>query len=132
LHADEEPFFVSGDNFPIIKIGDANVGFAICYELSIATHAQNAFKAGAHLYMVSAVKSVGGIDRALHQLHQIANEYRSPVLLANSIGIEDGCVSAGKSSVWSKEGKLIGQLDSSDEGLLIFDTQTNEITTTLL
>lgn len=45
-----------------------------------------------------------------------------PVLMANCVGIADGSRCAGKTSVWNQCGSLIGQLNESDEGMLIFDT----------
>lgn len=47
LHSDEEPFFVSGES-AINLLGDVNkIAFAICYELSVPKHAENAFRSGA-------------------------------------------------------------------------------------
>lgn len=50
-----------------------------------------------------------------------------PVLMSNCIGICDNFQSVGKSSVWTKQGNLVGQLDDEKEGILIFDTETEEI-----
>jgi len=47
--------------------------------------------------------------------------------MANYVGESGGYKCAGKSSVWDATGKLIGQLDSETEGILIYDTQTKEI-----
>jgi predicted amidohydrolase len=49
------------------------------------------------------------------------------VLMANCIGFLDGGSCAGKTSVWNNEGSLIGQLNDSDEGILVFDTETHEL-----
>jgi predicted amidohydrolase len=50
-----------------------------------------------------------------------------PVLMANCIGFCDNFLSVGKSAVWTKEGKLVGQLDDKMEGILFFDTETELI-----
>jgi hypothetical protein len=47
--------------------------------------------------------------------------------MANCIGFCDNFLSVGKSAVWTKEGKLVGQLDDKMEGILFFDTETELI-----
>ena len=50
-----------------------------------------------------------------------------PVLMSNAVGFCDNFLSVGKSAVWTKKGELAGQLDDKMEGILIFDTATEEI-----
>jgi hypothetical protein len=50
-----------------------------------------------------------------------------PVLMSNCIGFCDNFQSAGKSSVWTRQGNLAGQLDDTQEGILIFDTETEKL-----
>jgi predicted amidohydrolase len=50
-----------------------------------------------------------------------------PVLMANCVGFCDNFLSVGQSAVWTKDGKLVGQLDDKTQGILIFDTETEEI-----
>ena len=47
--------------------------------------------------------------------------------MANYVGKSGGYECAGKSSVWDTTGKLIGQLETGTEGILIYDTETIEI-----
>nr|WP_319571938.1 hypothetical protein [uncultured Draconibacterium sp.] len=49
--------------------------------------------------------------------------------MANYVGMSGGYECAGRSSVWNKKGELMGQLGNKPEGLLVYDTQTKEITT---
>ena len=58
----------------------------------------------------------------------VAKQYAMPVLMANCAGFCDNFLSVGKSAVWTKEGELVGQLDDKTEGILIFDTETEEVT----
>jgi len=51
-----------------------------------------------------------------------------PVLMTNAIGQADGEICAGKTAVWNEKGQLIKQLDDIHEGILIFDTDTQEVT----
>jgi predicted amidohydrolase len=55
-----------------------------------------------------------------------------PVLMANCVGLCDDFLSVGKSAVWTKEGELVGQLDDKTEGILIFDTEKEEIVERIL
>ncbi len=127
LHSDEEPFFVSGQS-TVGSIGNKpNIALAICYELSVPEHTENAFKSGAEIYIASVAKFVNGIDKALTRLSDIANKYSMTVLMSNCVGQCDGHECAGKTSIWSNEGLLLGQLNDTDEGLLIIDTDTQEV-----
>jgi predicted amidohydrolase len=127
LHTDEEPFFVSGQNSSLIKVEGINIAVAICYEVSIPEHSENAFKSGAQIYIASVAKFVNGIDRTINTLSEIASKYSMMVLMSNCAGQSDGQECAGKSSVWNTTGLLAGQLDVTSEGILIIDTQSNEV-----
>lgn len=50
------------------------------------------------------------------------------VLMANCFGHCDNFESVGKSAVWSNEGRLVGELDDSNEGIIIYDSTTQEVT----
>jgi predicted amidohydrolase len=125
LHTDEERFFVSGQSS--IDFIENNIALAICYELSVPEHAENAFKNRAKIYIASAVKSVKGIDKAIKRLSEIASKYSMTVLLSNCVGQCDGEECAGKSSIWNNTGLLLAQLNDTSEGILIIDTDTQEI-----
>ena len=124
LHPDEEEFFISGQSFPNLKIKKTNVALAICYELSVPEHAQKAFKSGAEIYIASVAKSASGVKKAAKKLADIANKYSMTVLMSNCVGQSDNFESAGKTSVWNHKGLLVGQLDNTNEGMIIFDTDT--------
>ena len=128
LHPDEEEFFISGKNSSSLIIGKPNIALAICYELSIPEHSEDAFKSGAEVYVASVAKSAGGVDKAVKSLSGIANKYAMPVLMSNCIGPCGGMECAGRSSIWNSQGLLIGQLNDSNEGIIIIDTHTQEIT----
>ena len=129
LHPDEEEFFVSGQSFPSLSINKANVAFAICYELSVPEHAEKAHKSGAEIYVASVAKSVNGVDNASKRLSEIATKYAMSALMSNCVGQSDDFESAGKTSVWNHKGLLVGQLDDTNEGIVIYDTVTQELST---
>jgi predicted amidohydrolase len=127
LHSDEFPYFENGVGQVIIKTNDTNIAPAICYESLQPTHSENALKLGADVYLASLAKPAKGIEKAFDHFSRVAKQYAMPVLMSNCVGFCDNFLSVGKSSVWTKEGKLVGQLDDKTEGILIFDTETEEI-----
>jgi predicted amidohydrolase len=48
--------------------------------------------------------------------------------MVNCIGYCDNFLSVGKSAIWSKNGELIAQLDDKNEGILMFDTESQVYT----
>lgn len=126
LHSSEEEYFIRGDRYITLRIGDANIAPAICYELSVVEHAERAATSGADIYAVSVVED--NIEKAIKRLTSIAAEHSMTVMMANAIGKSGVYECPGKSSIWSNKGRLVGQLDDSHEGILVFDTDTGEIT----
>jgi predicted amidohydrolase len=124
LHSSEMPFFVGGDNETTFIEG-TKTALAICYELSVPQHAEDAFKNGAEYYIASVVEDT--IDKAIGKLSATAAKYKMTVLLSNAVGQTGAYLCDGKSSVWDNEGKLLGQLDTTHEGLLVFNTETKKI-----
>jgi predicted amidohydrolase len=125
LHRDEEPFFVPGRSSPHVEVKQIQVALAICYEISVTEHLDSVLKSPPAIYIASVVKFVNGFEKALARLSSIAREGSMPVVMSNCVGISDGKPCAGKTSVWNGDGSLVGQLNDSDEGMLIFDTETN-------
>ena len=127
LHPHEKPFFVNGQQ-SVGLMGDKNkVALAICYEISVPEHAENASKNRASIYIASVAKFVNGIEKAHRRLSDIANQFCLTVFMANCVRLADGAECAGQSAVWNSNGRLIGQLDDKNEGILVYDTQTGEL-----
>jgi predicted amidohydrolase len=127
IHPDEEPFFARGQLQSVIAGGTNRIAFAICYELSVSEHSENAAEAGAEIYVASVAKSIEGVERAITTLAGIARKYSMLALMANCVGVCDETICGGRSSVWDNEGVLLGQLNDSTEGLLIFDTESRQV-----
>ena len=132
LHSDEFPYFVSGEEQLIITVGNKKIAPAICYESLQTSHSDNAHKLGAEIYVASVAKSQSGIDKAMIHYPAVAKKFSIPVLISNCVGYCDDFESSGQSAIWTKRGELAAQLDSSSEGLLIFDTETEEVITLVL
>jgi len=127
LHADEAPFFVPGNNLSGLVINDNPVALAICYEISISEHSENAFKNGAKIYIASVAKTAKGVEKAGVQLSDIAAKYGMMVLMSNCVGMSEDGECFGGSAAWNNKGILLGQLNATGEGLLIIDTGTQRV-----
>lgn len=127
LHSDEFSYFENGVAQVIIDKDKKKIAPAICYESLQPSHVENAFKLGANVYLASVAKPAKGVEKAFKHFPEIAKQYEIPVLMVNCVGFCDNFLSSGQSAVWTKEGELVGQLDDKTEGVLIFDTETEEV-----
>lgn len=126
LHSDEFPYFENGNRQIILNVDNKKIAPAICYESLRPDHSEKASKLGAEIYLASVAKSQSGVNKAMTHYPKVAKNYSMPVLMSNCIGFCDNFVGAGFSAVWTKKGQLVGQLDDKNEGILIFDTETEE------
>lgn len=122
------PYFEGGDKQLILSLADNKIAPAICYESLQENHVENAHKLGANIYLASVAKPEAGVAKAVKHYQEIAKKYAIPVLMSNCVGYTDNFLSVGQSAVWTKQGKLIAQLADESEGILIFDTETEEVT----
>ncbi len=124
LHQDELPYFSQGNNAHYICRHSHTIAPAICYESLRIEHVDKAFEDGADIYMVSVAKHQIGINQARRHYANVAQRYAMTVIMSNSVGYCDNFESAGCSSIWNSEGKLMGELNNHSEGILTYDTQT--------
>ena len=129
LHSDEYPYFVSGEKQVMITIGEKQIAPAICYESLQPIHAEKAIELGAKMYVASVAKTLEGVTKAYAYYSELASNYSMPVLMVNCVSACDTFESAGNSAVWSKDGILLAKLDNECEGILIFDTSTEQVMT---
>ena len=127
LHSDELNYFTQGEKQVILEVADTKIAPAICYESLQPDHSENASKLGAEIYVASVAKAQNGFDKAMTHYPAVAKQLSIPVLMANCVGFCDNFESVGKSSVWTKQGILAGQLDDKLEGIIIFDTETEKV-----
>jgi predicted amidohydrolase len=118
LHSDEEKSFIRGANDYSIVDEKNNIALAICYELSVPEHAENAYRNGATTYIASVAKDASGVKNASERLAGIAHQYSMTVLMSNCMGQSSDFECVGNTSIWNNKGSLIGQLN---------DTKTQEI-----
>lgn len=126
LHSDELPYFVCGKEQVILTIKGQKIAIGICYETLQREHFLKAKNQGTDIYITSVAKPKGGIEKAYKHFPQIANEFNTPILMSNCVGNCDNFMSVGQSAVWNEKGELAEQLDANNQGLLIFDTKTEQ------
>jgi predicted amidohydrolase len=108
LHSEEELFAIAGvADARCYRLGGEAFAVAICADTSHEEHAQAASTAGASLYLASVLVSEGGYAADSGNLQRYAVQYGFATLMANHGGPSGGYVSAGKSALWSREGKLV-------------------------
>jgi predicted amidohydrolase len=127
LHSDEYPYFVNGNSQIFITKNKHKIAPAICYESLQMEHSSNASQNGANIYFTCVAKSAKGVEKAFQHYPEIAKKFNMTVLMSNCIGQSDDFISVGNSAVWNNNGVLVAQLNDSDEGVLIFDTETQNI-----
>ena len=124
LHDDEKPYFKEGNSQLILNINGNTIAPAICYESLQTEHIDHAIEKGANIYIACVAKSQKGIDKANLYFPKVAKEKSIPILMANCVGFCDHFKSVGQSSVWNKNGDIIGQLGENKEGVLVYDSET--------
>jgi predicted amidohydrolase len=127
LHPDEEPYFVKGPSQKVLEGVNDLIALAICYEISVSEHAERAQENGAKIYIASVAKTVAGMEKAFDTLAVTAKKYSMIVLVSNCGGECEGQKAGGRSAIWNDKGALLEQLNDKDEGIIIFDTDTQEI-----
>jgi predicted amidohydrolase len=127
LHSDEYSYFIKGEEQVTITVNGEKIVPAICYESLLLSHFESGVELGAEIYVASVAKSQIGINNATTHYSAMAKKFSMPVLLSNCLGFCDNFESAGQSAIWRNDGVLAGQLNSTDEGILIFDTKTEEV-----
>ena len=124
LHADELPYFIAGEEQAYFDRMGERIAPAICYESLLPAHAEKVFQNKATIYLASVAKSQEGIDKGKKYYSDLAKQYSKPVLLSNCTGPCDNFISVGATAAWDKTGKQLDQIEQDQQGILIFNTQT--------
>lgn len=122
LHADEQPYFVPGDQSLLLEVANHKLAPAICYESLQPDHADSAAAMGANVYLASVAKPAGSLVRALTHYPAVARRHGMYVVMANCVGPSDGFVSVGQSAAWDTRGELLAQMSADGEGVVVLDT----------
>ena len=123
LHEGEEEVFTPGPGGPTLLVEDANVALAICADTTHPQHAASAAARGANVYAAGVLITEDGYAPDTVLLRSYAREHRMAVLMANYSGATGAWVSAGKSAIWSEDGKLVAASSGTEEALVIGSRQ---------
>ena len=127
LHEDEMPYFTAGNKSVFLQRSGEKLTPAICYESMQEDHNQCALDNLASVYLASVAKHEAGMATAMNYFSRLANKSGMNILLSNSHGPCDSFMSCGQSTVWDKEGKLLGKLPADSNGLIGMDTNTQQL-----
>ena len=116
---ESEVGFTSGPGGAVLEVGDVTVALAICADASHPEHAATAAERGANVYAASVMIEEDAYARKTALLQQYSLQHRIAVLMANYSGMTGGSESAGKSAIWSEEGRLVASSSGRDEVLVI-------------
>jgi predicted amidohydrolase len=119
VHQSEEHVFTSGRGGPPLLVEDATVALAICADATHPEHAAKAAARGANVYAVGVMIDDNGYSRKVALLRNYAVEHRMAVLMANYSGLTGGELSAGKSGLWSEDGRLVTASSGTEEALIV-------------
>ena len=128
LHSDEVPFFVAGNTSLVLEAGVHKLAPAICHESLQPSHADNAARLGADVYLASVAKPAGPLAKAVVHYPAIARRHSMYIVMADCVGPSDDFVSVGQSAVWNNHGDLLAQMDGESEGIVILDTVSGKAT----
>lgn len=123
LHDDEVPIFAAGCGQARVLSLSRRVALAICYDISVDAHLEQASAQGMDVYVASVAKTADGIAAARERLGSKAREYGVPVLVVNSVGSCEGRPAGGGSMVIGADGEITGTLDGSEQAILIYDLE---------
>jgi len=124
LHDDEVPVFAPGCRQASVLALSQRVGLAICFDISVDAHLEQASAQGMDVYLASVAKTADGIAAARERLRMKAREYGVPVLVVNSVGNCEGRPAGGNSTVIDANGEVIEALDGSEQTVLVFDLES--------
>jgi predicted amidohydrolase len=119
LHPGEEQTFVPGSGGPAFLIGDTNVALAICADTTHSQHPAAAAASRANVYAAGVLITKNGYDADTALLKSYTLEHGMAVLMANYSGFTGGWASAGRSAIWSEDGKLVAASGGTDQTLVI-------------
>jgi len=122
LHADEVPIFAAGSERACVLQLLQRVALAICFDISVDAHIEQAAADGMDVYLASVAKTAGGIAAARELLRTRARDFGVPVLVVNSVGSCEGRPAGGNSMIIGSDGEVVAALDDREQAILIYDS----------
>lgn len=115
----EATVFQPGKLNPLVRFGGVTAAVAICADTGHPSHAEDAARRGANVYLASMFVIPSEFDRETANLESYAALNSMAVAFANFGGPSGGLNSAGRSTIWSPKGELLVQLDAKGIGVAV-------------
>jgi|SRR6478735_1323981 len=115
----ESRVFAPGVHDPLVSFAGHTAALAICADIGDPLHAARAAQRGADCYLASmfVIPADFSADRA--RLQGFARQHAMSVAFANYGGPSGGLPSAGRSAIWSAQGKLLSELEANGAGIAV-------------
>ena len=126
LHADEEAFFAPGSGEAIVLDTAQRIGIAICHDINVDAHIDQAVARGADIYLAGVAKTAQGMAAAESTMRDRARQHRLPIRGVNCTGTCEGKPAGGASLVIDATGNPLISLGREEQALLGYDTASGE------
>lgn len=124
----EKEMYQTTNQYMQVKIKDWILGLAICYDTGFPEHARKLAQNGCHIYMSSALFSVGnGYSESRIWCPARALDNTIFVAMCNHVGNTGEWNACGSSAVWGPLGHIISEASSTEEELLIVELDPNQL-----
>ena len=115
----EATVFQPGSRNPQIRFGRHIAALAVCADTGQPGHAGAAASSGATAYLAGVFSTPGEFDKDAARLKSYAGRHSMLVAMANFGGPSGGLAAAGRSSIWSENGELVGEASKAGLEVLI-------------
>jgi predicted amidohydrolase len=115
----EPSVFEPGDRDPLFCFAEHTAAIAICSDIGNPAHPSSAAERGASCYLVSMFVIPEDYPSDSARLEGYARQHSMNVIFANYGGPSGGLPSAGRSAIWSAQGKLLAELETSGSGVAV-------------
>ena len=119
LHDGEEAAFQPGAGGAPLRIGDKNLGLAICADITHAEHPREAAAAGCTIYAAGCFITEAGYGADAGLLRGYARDHAMMVMMANYGAPVGQWSAAGQSAIWAAGGGLLACAPATGESVVI-------------
>ncbi|HYP77963.1 MAG TPA: carbon-nitrogen hydrolase family protein [Polyangiaceae bacterium] len=115
----ESSVFAAGVRDPLLSFAGHTAALAICADIGDPMHAVRAAARGADLLLASMFVIPADLATESTRLEGFARQHSLNVVFSNYGGPSGGLPAAGCSAIWSAQGKLLTELESSGAGIAV-------------
>lgn len=115
----EASVFAPGDRDPLVRFDGNTAAVAVCADIGLAGHAENAAARGAGIYLASMFVVPADFRQERERLRTYAARHSMAVVFANYGGPSGGLPSAGRSAILSERGEVLTELGETGAGLVV-------------